>query len=183
MKRDQGFTLTELIVAVAIVAIISTSIGAALITGMRITSNTYSKFDQSNAELAVTRFLSGDIYAAEGPIVYNSSSDVTCGGVANPGLKLKSRTDATAGLSGTNITTVVWALSGTDLMRRTCVNGVQTDSFRVAGGISAFTPTGCSNPCTNLTLTVTFKAAAVGTNGKVPEQSWTLKVTRRGVTS
>ena len=174
---DRGFTLIEMIVTVSLLAVVGLAVFGALFVGIRATADSHTRIDQSLTEMEVTRFLSGDIYAAEGAVVVNSSSDSTCGGVANPGLKLRSRSTAT---SATLDTTVVWVLSGTDLVRRTCVDGTQTDQFVVADNVSAFTPAACAAPCTSRTISVTFTAAA---DGRIDARSWTLAVARRGVTS
>lgn len=172
---DPAFTLIEMIVTVSLLAVVGLAVFGALFVGIRATSDSHRRIAQSLTEMEVTRFLSGDIYAAEGPVLVNSASDTSCGGVAP--LKLASRSTATA---ATLDTTVVWALSGTDLVRRTCVNGAQTDQFVVADGIAAFTPAACAAPCTSRAISVTFTAAA---DGRIVAQSWTLAVARRGGTS
>jgi prepilin-type N-terminal cleavage/methylation domain-containing protein len=175
MNHDRGFTMVELLVVISIMTLITASVGGALFLGFRMSTNTYSRLDQSNAALAVTHSLSGDLYAAEGPVIVNSTSDTTCGGVAP--LKMWSRSQAA---NNTRDTLVVWVRSGTDLVRRTCVNGVQTASTIVATGIGAFTPSTCAAPCTATAITVSFSANGVGT---IPKQTWSLTVQRRGATS
>jgi prepilin-type N-terminal cleavage/methylation domain-containing protein len=172
---DRGFTLIEMIVAVSLLAVVGLAVFGALFVGIRATGDSHRRIDQSLAEMEVTRFLSGDIYAAEGPVLVNNTSDTACGGVAP--LKLSSRSTATAASLDTM---VVWVLSGTDLLRRTCVNGTQTDEFVVADHVSAFTPAACAAPCTSRSISVTFTAAA---DGRIAAQSWTLSVARRGATS
>lgn len=172
---DHGFTLIEMIVTVSLLAVVGLAVFGALFVGIRATGDSHQRIDQSLTEMEVTRFLSGDIYAAEGPVVVNSTTDSACGGVAP--LKLRSRSTATAASIDT---TVVWVLRGTDLVRRTCVNGTTTDEFVVADDIASFVPTACAAPCTARTISVTFSAAAVG---RVDAQSWTLAVARRGATS
>ena len=78
MKRDRGFTMVELLVVISIMTIITASVGAALVMGFRMSTNTYTRLDQSNAALAVTRYLSGDLYAAERVLV-NDAVDNVCG--------------------------------------------------------------------------------------------------------
>jgi prepilin-type N-terminal cleavage/methylation domain-containing protein len=172
---DPGFTLIEMIVTVSLLAVVGVAVFSALFVGIRATSDSHRRIEQSLTEMEVTRFLSGDIYAAEGPVIVNSASDMSCGGVAP--LKLSSRSTATA---ATLDTTVVWVLHGTDLVRRTCVNGAQTDEFVVTEHVSAFTPAACAAPCTSRSISVTFTAAA---DGRIDAQSWTLSVARRGATS
>jgi prepilin-type N-terminal cleavage/methylation domain-containing protein len=174
MKRDRGFTMVELLVVISIMTIVTASVGAALVMGFRMSTNTYTRLDQSNAALAITRSLSGDLYAAEGPVLVNDGVDNVCG-VAP--LKMWSRSQAA---NNSRDTLVVWIRSGSDLVRRTCVNGVQTASTVVATGIGAFTPSTCVAPCTASAITVSFSATGAG---KVPPQTWSLTVQRRGATS
>ncbi|MFM2077321.1 MAG: hypothetical protein RJA49_1211, partial [Actinomycetota bacterium] len=145
-------------------------VAASLFFGIRATSDSHSRIDQSLAEMGVTRFLSSDIYAAEGTVGLKGT-DAACGAYA---LRLMSRSDATKSAADT---TVVWVLNGTDLVRSTCVGGKQVDSFVVSKGVSAFTPT-CTTPCA--TVSVAFTAAA---SGAVTPTSWTLTMGRRGATS
>lgn len=174
-SADPGFTLIEMIITVSLLAVVGLAVFGALFVGIRATSDSHARIEQSLTEMEVTRFLSGDIYAAEGPVLVNSASDTSCGGTAP--LKLLSRSTATA---ATLDTVVVWVLSGTELVRRTCVNGTQTDQFVVSDHISAFTPAACAAPCTTRSIAVTFTAAA---DGRIAAQSWTLTVARRGATS
>jgi prepilin-type N-terminal cleavage/methylation domain-containing protein len=175
VARDRGFTLVELIVVISIMAVLTSSVGAALFLGFKTTTNTYSRLDQSNAAMSINRFLTGDLLVAEGPVVINSATDMTCGGVAP--LKLWSRSNIAGGARDT---VTVWARSGTDLVRRTCVNGAQIKSSIVAKGIEVFTPAACAAPCTSPTVSVTYSAAG---SGKIAGQSWTLTVRRRGATT
>lgn len=171
--RDRGVTLVELIIAVSLLGIIGGAIGGALYFGIKTTNDSSTRLDQSMSEMAVTRYLTGDILSAEGPVTVNGTGG-TCGSAT---LKFSSRSDAAA---STRDTVVAWSLSGTDLVRRTCLNGTQTSQRVIATGISAFTPPTCAVPCTAATISVTFTAAAAH---DVSAASWTLTVTRRGVTS
>lgn len=169
--RDEGFTLVELLVAIVIIGVISMVLGNALYLGIRTTTNTYTRLDQSNAALAVSRYLTGDIQQAEGTVLV-ATADTSCGGTA----PLKVRARSSASVAATD-TTIVWALSGTDLVRRTCNGaGTVTNSFVVANRVSAFTPAACAAPCTASTISVTFT-----TQGglDVPTQNWSVAVSRR----
>ncbi len=172
-ERDRGLTLVELIIAVALMGLIGGAIGGALYFGIKTTNNSSTRLDQSMTEMAVTRYLTGDILSAEGPVTVKGS-DSTCGSAP---LKFSSRSDVT---KATKDTVVAWSLSGTDLIRRTCLNGTTTTEHVIATGISAFTPGTCAVSCTSNKISVTFTAAAAH---DVSEASWTLTVTRRGVTS
>jgi prepilin-type N-terminal cleavage/methylation domain-containing protein len=167
---DRGFTLVEMLITIILLGVVSTAVAASLFFGIRATSDSHSRIDQSLAEMGVTRFLSSDIYAAEGAVALKGT-DASCGAYA---LKLMSRSDATKSAPDT---TVVWVLMGTDLVRTTCVGGKQIDTFVVSKGVSVFSPS-CTTPCT--TVSVAFTAAA---SGAVKPTSWTLSVGRRGVTS
>lgn len=168
---DRGFTLVELTVVIVVLGVVSLVLGNALYLGFTSTSNTYTRLDQSNAALAVNRYLTGDIHEAEGTVLVNTA-DTSCGGVAP--LKLRSRSSAGAAAVDT---TVVWVLSGTSLVRRTCNSaGTVVESFVVANRISAFTPAACAAPCTAAAISVTFTSQG---GMDVPTQQWALTATRR----
>ena len=172
-NRDRGVTLVELVIAITLLGVVGGAITGALYLGVKTTNNSSTRLDQSMTEMAVTRYLTGDILSAEGPVTVNGS-DNTCGSAS---LKLYSRSDAT---KATKDTVVAWALVGTDLVRRTCTGGTQTSEHVIAKGVSAFTPGACAVSCTSNKISVTFTAAAAH---EVSAASWTLTVTRRGVTS
>jgi prepilin-type N-terminal cleavage/methylation domain-containing protein len=172
-RRDRGVTLVELIVAVMLLGLVGTVVGGALYMGIKTTNNNSTRLDQSMTAMAVNRYLTGDIYSAEGPVLV-SSSDATCGTAA---LKFLSRSDAT---KATRDVVVAWSLSGTSLTRKVCKGGTQVSSNVVASNISAFTPGTCATSCTAAKISVTFTAAA---KGDVAAETWTLNITRRGVTS
>lgn len=172
-RRDRGVTLVELIVAVMLLGLVGSVVGGALYLGIKTTNNNSARLDQSMAEMAITRYLTGDIHSAEGPVTVNGT-DTTCGTGA---LKFMSRSDAT---KATRDVVVTWSLSGTNLTRRVCKGGVQTSSNVVASNISAFTPGTCAVSCTASKISVTFTAAA---QRDVTAVTWTLNITRRGVTS
>ena len=177
--RDRGLTLVELLVASAVAAIITVSIGAALVLGLRLTNNTFTRLDQSNAELAITRLLSPDVYAAEGSVVVNGTSASACGSISSPKLEFRSRTNASNEFVASNITTVVWYLSSQKVVRATCVNGTSiTDSFEVIDGVSSFTPQECSLPCAVITVDFTI-AEGPG----VPARLFSVTLHRRGLTT
>jgi prepilin-type N-terminal cleavage/methylation domain-containing protein len=171
---DRGFTLVELIVVVALMGVVALSVGSALFLGIRTASNTYTRFDQSNSALTISRYLTPDISTAEGEVFVNNMSDSTCG-VAP--LKVWSRSSAAL---DSRDTVVTWSLAGTDLVRRTCVNGASTNSRVIASGIESFAPATCAAPCNAATITVTFRAKG---QGQIEPQTWTITVGRRGVTS
>ncbi len=172
-ERDRGTTLVEMIIAVVLLGIIGSAIAGALYFGIKTTTNSSVRLDQSMSEMAVTRYLTGDILSAEGPVTVKGS-DATCGSAT---LKFSSRSDAT---KATKDVVVAWELSGTDLLRRTCLSGTQTSQRVIATGISAFAPATCAVSCTANKISVTFTSAAAH---DVAEASWTLAVTRRGATS
>ncbi len=175
--RDRGTTLVELIIAVTLLGIVSGAIAGALYFGIQTTNKSGTRLDQSMSEMAVTRYLTGDIMSAEGPLRINGA-DSRCGAAT---LILYSRSDAVLAAPDT---AVMWTLSGGEILRQTCTTatGAKSTVRTVAREISAFDPTcgTATSPCTAASVSVGFTAAAA--NG-VPSESWSLTVTRRGVTS
>lgn len=177
--RDRGLTLVELMLASSLAAVLVVSIGSALVSGLRLTGNTFTRLDQSNAELIITRLLAPDVYAAEGEIVLNGATAAACGDIVDPKLQLRSRTDPGEELVADNITTVVWSLVGTDVVRTVCVDDLTVDeSVVVVDGIGSFAPASCSSPCP--VVTVEFTAAE---GPGVPARDFSITVQRRGATS
>lgn len=172
---DRGFTLVELILVISLMGVVSLAVTAALILGIRTSNDTYTRFDQSNAAMAVNRLLGADMMAAEGPVLVNSTSDAACGGPAP--LKMWSRSAAS---SSVRDTLVVWRVAGDELFRVVCIGDVQTDSKVVASGISLFAPAACAAPCTSRAISV--RVGAQG-KGSIEERVWTLTIGRRGATS
>ncbi|MEN9824108.1 MAG: hypothetical protein RLZ04_2534, partial [Actinomycetota bacterium] len=62
--RDRGFSLIELVLAVAILGIITATLGGAVYLALKATSNNYSRLEQSNAEMVITRYITGDVHQA-----------------------------------------------------------------------------------------------------------------------
>jgi prepilin-type N-terminal cleavage/methylation domain-containing protein len=170
-----GFTLVEVIIVVSLMGVVSLAVTAALILGIRTSNDTYTRFDQSNATMAVNRLLGADMMVAEGPVLVNSTSDTACGGAAP--LKMWTRSAAS---SAVRDTLVVWRLVGADLTRVVCIGGLQADSKVVASSISMFAPATCAAPCT--TRAITVRVGAKG-KGSIEAQVWTLTIARRGATS
>ncbi|MBI4934845.1 MAG: type II secretion system protein [Actinobacteria bacterium] len=171
----RGFTLVEVIIVVSLMSIVSLAVSAALILGIRTADDTYTRFDQSNAAMAVNRLLGGDMMVAEGAVLVSNSTDTTCGGVA--ALKMWSRSAAS---SSVRDTLVAWRLADGKLTRAVCVGGIQTESKVIASDIAMFTPAACAAPCTSRSISVRFAAKG---SGQIEEQTWTLTVSRRGATS
>ena len=171
----RGFTLVEVIIVVSLMSVVSLAVSAALILGIRTANDTYTRFDQSNAAMAVNRLLGGDMMVAEGAVLVNDSTDTACGGVA--ALKMWSRSAAS---SAVRDTLAVWRLADGKLTRAVCVGGIQTESKVVASGIATFTPGACAAPCTSRSISVRFAAKG---SGAIVEQTWMLTISRRGATS
>jgi hypothetical protein len=161
-----------MLVAVGLLGMVMLSIGAALYLGIRTTRNNYTRLDQSNAEMSITRHLSGDIYAAER---IDDGSDTAC---VKGTTKISSRSPAT---NATRNVIVVWNLdaASNDLTRTLCVDGVKSDSFTVATNITAFSVTP-SSPFISATASFTAGGSGSGANA-VDSRSWSLTIQRRGV--
>jgi prepilin-type N-terminal cleavage/methylation domain-containing protein len=165
---DRGFTVVELIVVVVLLGVVTSAIAGAFIVSLRTLNGNFTAIDQSNASLQVTRSLTSDIQSASSTVTL-SPNDAVCGGTA----KLKLLTQSNPAVA-TFDTTVVWTLtSAGDLVRCTIVGGSTTNTYRVARGISSFTPS-CSASCDS--VTVVYVAAG---GSKQPAATYPLPVKRR----
>lgn len=149
-SRERGFTLVEVVIVVALLGVVSVAIGGALWFGIRASQDNSTILDQSMASQAVTRFLDGDIYAAEGV-----STTATCG---TADLKLVSRSNAADTGVADVVTAWQWTPSSTTLERRVCKNGVVQSTLTVARNIDQFTVTAGADGA----YTVAYRA--VGSN-------------------
>src|SRR4051812_15539399 len=97
VREDDGFTLLELVLAVAILAVITVSVGAAMIVGLRTTFTTAQKLNVSNNAQLLSQFFVPDVQsAAIGGVDANSArTDTGCSGAGSaPG--------------GTNLLVLTW---------------------------------------------------------------------------
>jgi len=168
--RDHGFTLVEMIMAVAIMGIITATLGGAVYLAIRATSNNYTRLTQSNTEMIVSRYLSGDIQGAvTASPTSGSNTTVGCSGTT----RLTTTAYATATETSPSLT-VRWVTDGTNgLLRCVYSGGSLQSSMSVASGITQFTSS-CTSPCA--TVRVTFTAAGAG---DVPARQFQVDISRR----
>lgn len=168
--RDHGFTLVEMIMAVAIMGIITATLGGAVYLAIRATSNNYTRLGQSNTEMVITRYLTGDIQGATSASpTSGSNTTVGCTGTT----LLTTTAYATATETSPSLT-VRWVTDGTNgLLRCIYSGGSLQSSMSVASGITQFTSS-CTSPCA--TVRVTFTAAGAGS---VPARQFQVDISRR----
>lgn len=154
MKREDGVTLVELLVTMAILGTVASAIVAAVIVGLRTTDVTEQRLSTSRNAQLVSAYFAGDVAASETV----SLSDSTCGNVA-PVVRFRWDDTDPLGATVTKISSYVTAVgpSGERVLRRlSCENGTVVRDAVVAFGIAtpgvvvtctpACTPTGNNQP-------------------------------------
>jgi prepilin-type N-terminal cleavage/methylation domain-containing protein len=101
-----GYTLIEMLVAIALAGIIMGPVASALFVSFRTTSDTRTSMEQSNGELLLSTYFAKDVQRAE-----QVSYSPTCGGA----VEFKTRSSA---LAPAIDTIYAYATSGTDVVRR-----------------------------------------------------------------
>jgi prepilin-type N-terminal cleavage/methylation domain-containing protein len=153
---DAGFTLVELLVAIAILGIIIVPLAETIIVGLRTTTGAQQRLTESRGVLISAAFFANDVQSAD-PTGLTVGSSARCG-AGNAVVTMQWAND----VSNSNIAAYVIATdpSGTLLLqRRFCQNGTLLNTVTVAPDLAAVPPTvtcspGCGSPRT-LTMTVT----------------------------
>jgi prepilin-type N-terminal cleavage/methylation domain-containing protein len=122
-RREGGFTLVELIVAIAILAIIAAPLSMAFITGLRFLGRSDEKLNDSRSSLISAAYFAGDVASAN-TIVPNDSS--ACGG--GSALVSFDSSDASAGVGAPANNEASYVVDSSDatntrMLRKYCVNG------------------------------------------------------------
>jgi prepilin-type N-terminal cleavage/methylation domain-containing protein len=138
-RGDDGFTLVELLVAIAILAVIAVPLSMGFITGLRFLGRTDATFNDSRSALISSNYFAGDVASAH-KVVPNDPA--ACGG----GTALVSFywSDASAGVAGPVNNEVSYVVDSSDptnkqLERKYCANGGSATQS-VAGVLLGPTP-------------------------------------------
>lgn len=190
MRSEAGFTLVELLLAVAILAIIAVPLSMGFITGLRFVGRTDEKFNDSRSALISAAYFSGDVAGAN-TIVPN---DLTaCGG--GTAVVSFGSSDATGGVSAPVNNEVSYIYDTSDvtdkkLVRKYCPNGGTQTRSTAAVSLASSPVITCydaggvvSATCTTarwVKMMVTQKANAASPDNPSPvSYSFTLEGTRR----
>ena len=172
-RRDDGFTLTELLVAITILGIIMVAIGAMIVTAFRTTSTVSDRLSASRGPKIVSRYWVPD---AEGAVAVNPTGRV-CGGGSQAVVTLGLADDPTPtgtapadpGAGAPTRTVTWWQLDPatptgrSQLVRKVCPAGSPTpdDTTVVVAdlkGVPAFSETGTDGHQLVLSVTVPDKS-------------------------
>jgi prepilin-type N-terminal cleavage/methylation domain-containing protein len=132
-RRDDGFTLAELLVAITILGIISIPISVAVTTGLRSLGRSDDRADDSRSALISAAYFATDVANAN-TVVKNDAN--ACGG--GTAIVSVSWSDAANGVGGAvnNKASYVYDTSvsaNKKLLRKYCANGTSTAQTSVAG--------------------------------------------------
>jgi prepilin-type N-terminal cleavage/methylation domain-containing protein len=188
--HEGGFTLVELLVAIAALGIIAVPLSMSFITGIRFLGRSDQRFDDSRSALISAAYFASDVAGANAVVPGDTAA---CGGGA--ALVSFDSSDATLGVAAavTNEVSYVYDTSITSnarLLRKYCVNGVSTTQSVAAVSlgsqpvVTCYDATNAANVgCANahwVTLAVTQKVNKVNPDGSIPAAySFTLEGTRR----
>lgn len=115
MRDDTGFTLVELLAAVAILGVVVLPLTGGIILGLRTMNSTTSRYSASNDAQVLSRYLPPDVQSAN---TGNTSSLSACTGTSNRKVQLTVNTD------GTGTRTIMYWLRGSTAARYELVRSV-----------------------------------------------------------
>jgi prepilin-type N-terminal cleavage/methylation domain-containing protein len=172
--RQDGFTLVELLVSIAISGIVMASIVSAIYVGIRTTTGAQRGLDQSNAEQIIGNHFTADVQAACDPAL----STPTCPRSPNPSTTAGSACGTTAQFAMDSLstatgtaadTTVAYVLQGSTLTRVSCpYNGTSATTSAVlatnVGSVAVSDPvSGTCSGQVQLAVTVSGTTLGAGT--------------------
>jgi prepilin-type N-terminal cleavage/methylation domain-containing protein len=156
LDEESGFTLVELMIAIAVLGVIMVALGSAFSFGLITMNDTSNRLSGSNDAQLLAVFLPPDVESATAAVASASGAGITCTGASSPVLQL---TDAAT----FNVVYGVRLVSGAyQLERYVCTGGsVQSTTVvgRNLGSATALAPTRipASGTLTGASLTVTEK--------------------------
>jgi prepilin-type N-terminal cleavage/methylation domain-containing protein len=141
-RADQGFTLVELLITVAVLGIIMVPLAGALGLGFRMVDQTSKVLVGSSDAQFVSIYLPADIKNA-----HAGTTSVTCIGTTLPKLRLTSNAHAAGGGLAAALVIVYWVQTVTAtgqptqywLVRSVCTSGTATQSIVVARNLALST--------------------------------------------
>ena len=170
-RREGGFTLVEMLVAVVIEAMIVGALAAAFIGIVRGTSQVNQSLSQSGDARIAAAYIISDAANSSGPEISltdtTSCADATppVPGTETPVVRFDWSSPSSSGTTTPII--VIYYLVSNDLIRRECSNGTLVSDRIVASQVAAATaacaPTAnCTGTPTSITVTITETTASNG---------------------
>jgi prepilin-type N-terminal cleavage/methylation domain-containing protein len=179
MKRaDDGFTMVELILAIAITSIIILVIGNAAIIGWKTTNGTEERLAASNEAQIATSFFVSDVQSAT-TVVNNEATCPAPGGGSVLALKW---TDSDTGPTHVAGYAVQGTGSNRTLIRYSCKDGVAQGTVPIVHSIGSVDPSLTCAPVANCFAStprqITMKVT-VDPTANNPVYVWSLSAERR----
>ncbi|MEX1145216.1 MAG: prepilin-type N-terminal cleavage/methylation domain-containing protein [Acidimicrobiia bacterium] len=164
VRHESGFTLIELMVAMAIMGIILVPIAGGLFVGLRTSDETSYRLAGSNDAQLLSTWLPPDLHSAgnqSGDVVAAPTANTECSGLGNR-LRIRWRATEIAGGSATTYV-AAYAISQAStgeyrLIRYYCVGGGAASTHVIARNLANSTAAAISTSGTKVTMTITEKS-------------------------